>query len=78
MVALVTGSDGADAGAIFALPAVVVVAEVVLDGVVVSGTGWLEPELRPEENGGGVTVCPDPRASSLCAGCGSHWLLGGV
>ena len=36
MVALVTGSDGADAGVIFALPAVVVVAEVVLDAVVVS------------------------------------------
>ena len=35
MVALVTGRDGADAGAIFALPAVVVVAEVVLDAVVV-------------------------------------------
>ena len=36
MVALVTGSDGADAGTIFAPPAVVVVPEVVLEAVVVS------------------------------------------
>lgn len=50
----------------------------VLAGTERAGTERFGVEFKPEANGGGVNVRPDPRASILCVGCDSCWVLGGA